>query len=130
MAKYMKPVIYVVDDDESVRKAMKRLIRSTGMEVQAFASALEFLDFEHRKENACIVVDIKLQGMSGLELHDELRAKGSDLPVIFITGFDSPETRAQAKRAGAAGYFRKPLDDQALLDTIQWALARDQKPRV
>lgn len=120
----MKPVIYIVDDDESVRRALKRLIRSADMEVRVFASAQEFLDFQPRKQNACIVVDIKLQGMSGLELHDELRTKGSDLPVIFITGFDSPETRDQAKKSGAAGYFRKPIDDQALLDAIQWALTQ------
>jgi two-component system response regulator FixJ len=65
-----------------------------------------------------------LQGKSGLELQEELRSMGSDLPVIFITGFDSPETRDQAKKSGAAGYFRKPIDDQALLDSIQWALAK------
>ena len=123
----MSPIIYIVDDDASVRRAMKRLIRSAGMEVRTFASAQEFLDFEYTNQNACMIVDIKLQGMSGLELQKELRARGSDLPVVFITGFDSPETREQAKKAGAAGYFRKPLDDQALLDTIQWALAHDQK---
>lgn len=125
----MKPVIYIVDDDESVRRGMKRLIRSTGMEVRVFASAQEFLDFNPRKENACIVVDIKLQGMSGLELHDELQARGYDLPVIFITGFDSPETRHMAKNAGAAGYFRKPIDDQALLDSIKWALTKRSPKR-
>jgi FixJ family two-component response regulator len=126
-AKKMKPVIYIVDDDESVRRAMKRLIRSAGMEAQTFASAHKLLDFELRKHNACMIVDVKMSGMSGLELQDELRAKGSDLPVIFITGFDTPETRDQAKKAGAAGYFRKPVDDQALLDSIQWVLSR-QKP--
>jgi len=126
----MPPQIYIVDDDASVRRAMERLIRSAGMEVQAFASAQEFLDFEYSNQNACMIVDIKLQGMSGLELQKELRTRGSDLPIIFITGFDSPEIREQAKKAGAAGYFRKPLDGQALLDTIQWALARDQKPGV
>ena len=71
-----------------------------------------------------MIVDIKLQGMSGLELQQELRTRGSDLPVIFITGFDSPETREQAKKAGAAGYFRKPIDDHALLDSIKWALTQ------
>jgi len=120
----MKPVIYIVDDDRSVRRAMERLIRSAGMEAQTFASAHEFLDFEFRKQDACLVVDVKMRGMSGLELQDELRTKGSDLPVIFITGFDSPETRDQAKKSGAAGYFRKPIDDQALLDSIQWALTK------
>ncbi len=118
----MRQEIYIVDDDDSVRRAMKRLIRSAGMEARTFASAQEFLDLQSVNQNACMIIDIKLQGMSGLELHDELRAKGIDLPVIFITGFDTPETRNQAKMAGAAGYFRKPLDDQALLDTIQWAL--------
>jgi len=120
----MPPEIYIVDDDDSVRRAMKRLIRSAGMEARTFASAQEFLDFEFINRDACMIVDIKLQGMSGLELQEELRAKGSNLPVIFITGFDSPETRDQAKKAGAVGYFRKPIDDQALLDSIEWALAK------
>ena len=120
----MKPVIYVVDDDDSVRRAMKRLIRSAGMEVRTFSSAQEFLDCKSINQSACMIVDIKLQGMSGLELYEELRARGSGLPVIFITGFDSPETRNQAKEAGAAGYFRKPIDDQALLDSIEWALTK------
>ena len=125
----MKPVIYIVDDDYSVRRAMKRLIRSAGMEVRTFASAQEFLDFKSVNLNACIIVDIKLQGMSGLELYDEVRARGSDLPVIFITGFDSPETRDQAKKSGASGYFRKPIDDQALLDSIHWALTKQSSKK-
>lgn len=120
----MKPIIYIVDDDESIRRAMQRLFRSVGMDAQVFASAQEFLDSEHRNRNACMIVDIKMPGMSGLELQEVLLASGSQLPVIFITGFDSPETRDQAKKAGAAGYFRKPIDDQALLDSIQWALTR------
>jgi FixJ family two-component response regulator len=124
MDKQINPVIYIVDDDTSVRRAMKRLIRSTGMEVWTFASAQKFLAFNYRNHNACMIVDIKLKGKSGLELQEKLRSIGSDLPVIFITGFDSPETRHQAKKAGAAGYFRKPIDDQALLDSIQWALAK------
>jgi FixJ family two-component response regulator len=118
----MKPIIYIVDDDESIRRAMQRLFRSVDMDVEVFGSAQEFLDSEHRKQNACMIVDIKMPGMSGLELQEVLLARGSQLPVIFITGFDSPETRDQAKKAGAAGYFRKPIDDQALLDSIQWAL--------
>jgi len=120
----MKPIIYIVDDDDSIRRAMKRLIRSVGMDVEVFASAQEFLDSKHRTHDACVIVDIKMPGMSGLELQEVLLARGFQLPVIFITGFDSPETRDQAKKAGAAGYFRKPIDDQALLDTIQWALTK------
>ena len=129
MAKQTKPVIYIVDDDASIRRAMKRLIRSTGMDVRVFSSAQEFLDFKYRKHNSCMIVDIRLEGKSGLELQDELRATGSDLPIIFITGFDSTETRDRAKKAGAAGYFRKPIDDQALLDSIHWALAKQSKEK-
>ena len=124
MTKQINPVIYIVDDDTSVRRAMKRLIRSANMYVHAFESAQGFLEFKYRSYNACIIVDIKLQDKSGLELQEELRSMGSDLPVIFITGFDSSETRDQVKKSGAAGYFRKPIDDLALLDSIQWALAK------
>jgi FixJ family two-component response regulator len=92
MVKKIKPAIYIVDDDASIRRAMKRLIRSTGMDVQVFSSAREFLKFKYRRHNSCMIVDISLEGKSGLELQEELRSMGSDLPVIFITGFDSPET--------------------------------------
>jgi len=124
MAKQIKPVIYIVDDDPSIRRAMKRLIRSTGMNVRVFSSAQEFLDFKYQKYNSCMIVDIRLEGKSGLELQKDLRATGSNLPMIFITGYDTPETRDQAKKSGAAGYFRKPIDDRALLDSIQWALTK------
>ena len=124
MAKKTKPIIYIVDDDASIRRAMKRLIRSTGMDVQVFSSAQEFLDFKYQKQNSCMIVDIRMEGKSGLELQKDLRATGSDLPMIFITGYDTQETRDQAKKSGAAGYFRKPIDDRALLDSIQWALAK------
>ena len=120
----MKTEIYIAEDDDSVRRAMKRLIRSTGTKVRTFASAEELLDFEDINQNACMIVDIMLQGMSGLELYTELQARGYSLPVIFITGFYSPETRHQAKDAGAVGYFRKPIDEQALLDAISWAVTK------
>ncbi|MGD2016101.1 MAG: response regulator [Desulfobacterales bacterium] len=120
----MKTKIYIVDDDDSVRRAMKRLIRSAGMESRTFASAEELLDFESINQNACMIIDIMLQSMSGLELYTELQARGYNLPGIIITGFDSPKTRHQAKVAGAAGYFRKPIDDQALLDSIERIFAK------
>jgi FixJ family two-component response regulator len=119
-----KPIIYIVDDDESVLRAMKRLILSMNMDVESFASGREFLDSDYRDQNACLIVDVKIPGMSGMELQQKLVDKGSKLPVIFITAFDTEETRDQAKKAGAAGYFQKPVDDQALLDSIQWALSR------
>ena len=123
MGEETKPIIYIVDDDESVLRAMKRLISSMDMDVQTFASGREFLDSNYRNQNACLIVDIKMPGMSGIELQQKLVAKGSELPVVFITAFDTEEMRGEAKKAGAAGYFRKPVDDQALLDSIQWALS-------
>lgn len=123
MREKWKPIIYIVDDEEAVLKAMKQLILSMGMDVETFTSGQEFLDSDFREQNACLIVDIKMPIMSGMELQQKLSAKGSTLPVIFITAFDTDKIRAKAKEAGAAGYFRKPVDDQALLDSIQWALS-------
>jgi FixJ family two-component response regulator len=119
-----KPIIYVVDDDESVRRALKRLFRSAGMDVRVSESGRRFLDSEFTEENACLVADVKMPELGGLELQQELIDRGSELPVILITGFDTEETRAQAKKMGVAAYFRKPVDDQALLDAIRWALSK------
>jgi FixJ family two-component response regulator len=116
-------LIYVVDDNESVRRGLRRLLQSAKLQVQTYASAMEFLNSDYREENACLIADVRMPGLSGLDLQRELLAKGSTIPVIFITAFDTPETREQARALGAAGYFRKPVDDQALLDAIQWALS-------
>jgi two-component system response regulator TtrR len=120
-----KTLIYVVDDDASVRKAMEMLLISAGMEVLTFESAETFLENEFREENACLIADIKMKGLSGLELQQKLAEKGIKIPVIFLTAFDSKESREQAKKGGAISFFRKPVDDQALLDSIQWALSLD-----
>jgi len=119
-----KPIVYIVDDDDSVRRAIKRLIRSAGMEARTYASANEFLESKSEEKNACLITDVKMRGITGLELHQKLIALRSRLPVIYITAFDTEEIRAQAKNAGGVAYFRKPVDDQALLDAIQWALSR------
>ena len=118
-------LIYVVDDDESVRKSLKMLFRSADMEVKTFEAVEDLLKCQLREKNACLISDIKLKGLSGIELQQQLVEKGIKIPVIFLTAFDSNEIRRQAKQAGAAGYFRKPVDDQALLDTIEWVLSRD-----
>ncbi len=118
-----KAIVYIVDDDDSVRRAIERLIHSAGMEAQTFASGGDFLKSKFRDQKACMVADVRMPGMSGLELHQKLIERGFKLPVIFITGFDTAETRSQANKIGAIGYFRKPVDDQALLDAIQWALS-------
>ena len=120
-----KAIVYIVDDDDSVRGALKRLIRSMGMEAQTFASGADFLKSKFRDQKTCLVADVRMPGMSGLELHQKLIERGFKLPVIYITGFDTAETRSQARKSGAFGYFRKPVDDQALLDVIQLALSSE-----
>ena len=119
-----EPIVYVVDDDKSVRQALKRLLSAERMTVQVFESALEFLDSKFTDRNACLIADIKMPGLTGLELRQKLVDMGSELPMILITGLDTDETRAEAKKAGVAGYFRKPIDAQALLDAIRWALSK------
>lgn len=117
-----KVIVYIVDDDDSVRRAIERLIRSADMEAQTFASGGDFLKSKFSDQKACLIADIRMPGMSGLALHRKLVERGFKLPVIFMTGFDTEETRDQAMKSGASSYFCKPVDDQALLDAIQWAL--------
>jgi FixJ family two-component response regulator len=114
--------LYIVDDEPSVRTAYARLARSAGMAARTFASVEEFMQADAPDENACIVCDVQMPGTSGLELPGMLGRAGRQLPVIFVTAHDTEETRALAQRIGAAGYFRKPVDDQALIDAIAWAL--------
>jgi FixJ family two-component response regulator len=116
-------LIYVVDDDASVRQALKMLLTSANMEVRTFEQAKDLLKCEFREEKVCLIADIKMKGLGGIELQQELAKRGIKIPTIFLTAVDSNEIRQQAKQAGAAGFFRKPVDDQALLDTIQWALS-------
>lgn len=118
-----KMLIYVVDDDASVRQALKMLLTSANMEVRTFEQAKDLLKCEFREEKVCLIADIKMKGLGGIELQQELAKRGIKIPTIFLTAVDSNEIRQQAKQAGAAGFFRKPVDDQALLDTIQWALS-------
>ena len=124
-----KILIYVVDDDVSVRKSLEMLFLSADMDVQTFKRTEDFLEHKFREENACLIVDIMLKEQSGFELQKHLAEKGIKIPVIFLTAFDSEESRQQAKKAGAVGYLRKPVDDQALIDIIQWALSRDSSYR-
>ena len=118
----IKILIYVVDDDVSVRDALTMLLMSADMEVKTFKAAEDLLKCQLREQNTCLISDIKLKGLSGLELQQQLAKRGIKIPVILLTAFDSNEIRQQAKQMGAAGYLRKPVDDQALLDTIHWAI--------
>jgi len=117
-----KILIYVVDDDASVRQALEMLFLSVHMEVRIFESAEDFLKIEIIEENSFLIADIKMKRLSGFELQQKLIERGITIPFIFLTAFDSKKTRQMAKQAGALGYFRKPVDDQALLDTIRWTL--------
>ena len=115
--------VYIVDDEPSVCTAYARLMRSAKMEPRTFASVEDFMRSDFTDENACVVSDVQFPGTSGLELPVMLGRAGHHLPVIFVTAHDTPQTRDLAQRLGAAGYFRKPVDDQALLDAIVWALS-------
>jgi len=119
----LQSTVYVIDDDESVRKSFERLLRSANLEVEAFASVDEFLGDKRHNTNACIIVDLRMPGSTGFDLQRELRSRGIRMPVIVISASDDAETREQARRLGAAAFFRKPIDDQALLDAIWWAIS-------
>ena len=124
-----KILIYVVDDDVSVRKALEMLFLSADMNVLTFKRTEDFLEHRFREENACLIVDVMLKEQSGFELQKHLTENKIKIPVIFLTAFDSKESRQQAKQAGAVAYLRKPVDDQALIDTIQWALSHDSSSK-
>lgn len=114
--------IAIVDDESSLCRSLSRLLRAAGYRPVAFASAEEFLAEDVHEQFACIVLDIQLGGMSGLELHQKLISSGTHTPVIFITAHDAPEVRAQAQAAGCAGYFRKTDSGDAVLESIRRAV--------
>jgi FixJ family two-component response regulator len=119
--------IYVIDDDESVRKAFKRLLRSVNFEAETFASAEEFLKSQKPNKNSCIIIDIRMPGVTGFDLQRMLMAQGSRIPIIVISASDDAQVREQARELGAVAFFRKPIDDQALLDAITWAISGGRK---
>ncbi len=123
MQEQERPIIYIVDDDSSVRMAMKRLLLASQMKARTFATTQEFLGSRFQDHNACLIVEVNGMGDSGLEFQKALVARGARLPVIFMTTFEVDEARDRLKEEGAMGYFRKPVDGQALMDTILWALS-------
>jgi len=124
-----KPIVYVVDDDPSVRKAVERLLRSAGHEANTFASALEFLDFRHPDVPGCLVLDIKMPKVSGLELQDRLTDKGISFPIIFITGHGTVPASVKALKAGAMDFLQKPFEDRDLLDAISRGIEKHRRLR-
>jgi FixJ family two-component response regulator len=120
------PVVFVVDDDASLRHALTNLLRSVGLRVETFGSAREFLAGPRPDAPGCVVLDVRLPGLSGLDLQHELAAAQMDLPIIFITGYGDIPMTVQAMKAGAVEFLTKPFRDQDLLDAIQQALERDR----
>ena len=119
------PLIAIVDDDESVRDALTSLLHAVGWRAEAFASAEAFLQSGHVHTTACLLLDVRLPGLSGLELQRQLRASQARLPLIFLTAHGTEAMRAQTLQAGAVAFFTKPFSDTALLEAIHTALAPD-----
>ena len=115
-------MIAIVDDDDSVRTAVQGLLKAVGLPAQTFASAEGFLESGRQDETACLIADIRMPGMSGLELQAKLNAERRRIPIIFITAHGDAKMRMQALRAGAVEFLAKPFDDKALLDSVRAAL--------
>jgi FixJ family two-component response regulator len=124
-----EPTVYLVDDDPGVRRSAKELIESIGLRVQAFGSAREFLEAQRPDAPGCLVLDIRLPGLSGLDLQRELAKTSSPLPIIFISGHGDIPMTVQAMKAGAIEFLPKPFRDQQLLDAIAQAIERDRLAR-
>lgn len=120
----MSPLVYVVDDDHAIRRAMQRTLKSVGLNAEVFASAEEFLDAPRREADACMILDVRLPGRSGLDLQRELAASGSLLPVVFVTAHATAGRRQAALAAGAVAFLSKPVDEDALFEAIETGLAR------
>lgn len=116
------PIITIVDDDEAVRTALESLIRSLGLRASTFASADAFLNSERVRDTSCLITDIQMPGISGIELQARLRAQGNMVPMIFITAFPEERVRRRAMAAGAVGFLSKPFDGSAIIDCIDRAL--------
>jgi RNA polymerase sigma factor (sigma-70 family) len=124
-----EPVVFIVDDDASVRKSLERLVRSVGLRGEVFASAHEFLQRPATDGPSCLVLDVRMPGVSGLVLQETLEAAGHRIPIIFITGHGDITMSVRAMKAGAIDFLAKPFNDQDLLEAIQEAIGRDRQVR-
>jgi FixJ family two-component response regulator len=118
------PIVFIVDDDVSVRESLELLIRDQNWEPEMFASAKEFLDRPRKRVPSCLVLDLSLPGLNGLELQKQLALEHSDMPIIFISGYGDVPKSVQAMKAGALEFLTKPIDDDALVNAIRNALQR------
>jgi FixJ family two-component response regulator len=124
------PIVFVVDDDASVRTALRRLLTSVGHTCETFASGDEFLDRIGPDSTGCILLDVRMPGLSGLDLQAALNARGIDLPIIFVTGYADVPLTVRAMKAGAVEVLTKPFEDQRLLDAVSQALERERGRRI
>jgi FixJ family two-component response regulator len=124
-----QPIVFVIDDDDSVRRSLERLLRSVDLDAETFASAQDFLRKPMPDRPACVVLDLRLPGPSGLELQESLLRSGHNVPIIFISGHADVPSSVRAIKAGAVDFLQKPFSDQALLDIIHGALRRDREAR-
>ena len=117
-------LVAIVDDDQSVQNALKDLMESVGISARCFGSAQEFLASDERDLTACLIADVRMPGMSGLELQAKLVAEGSLIPIIFMTAHNDSKTKTQAIKAGAIEFLSKPFDDEVLLEKVRPTLER------
>jgi FixJ family two-component response regulator len=130
MMREERPIVFVVDDDASMRDALKNLFRSVGLNVETFGVAQEFLSRERSKGPGCLVLDVRLPGLSGLDVQRQLADENIYIPIVFITGHGDIQMSVRAMKAGAVEFLTKPFRDQDLLDAVQQALDRDRATRV
>jgi len=124
MAPTDRPLVAIVDDDELFRRSIERLLHTAGFKVETFASAEEFLEHGSLDRTACAILDMKLPGMSGLDLQQRLLTSSRPMPIIFVSAHDEGFTQAKALRAGAIAFLRKPFDNGALLDALHRAIGQ------
>jgi FixJ family two-component response regulator len=124
-----KKWIYVIDDDGSVRRAFQMLFQSADFNVQTFCSAEEFLESASLRDDSCIILDMRMPGMTGPDLQKELVSRKIRIPVIVVSAYDDAAARDLARELGAVAFFRKPVDDQALIDAILWVLEEKGKDK-
>lgn len=119
------PLVFIVDDDESLRRALRNLFRSVGFRVETFASAEAFLESIHQEETSCLVLDLRMPGMNGLELLSHLSGTGSRIPAVILTAHSDDEARQRSLESGAVAFLSKPFSGKALLDAVRTAIDQD-----
>ena len=126
----MTSTVFVVDDDPSVRRGVGRLVRLAGYDVETFASGEEFLNRSPTQEPSCLVLDVRMPGLTGLDLQEAINKTGDSIPIVFITGHGDVPMSVRAMKAGAVDFLQKPFDHHDLLNAIERAVARDARDRI